>query len=114
MTAGDWKGAIEAHTFALQYKPNDTISLNVRGSSYAAIGENIKAYEDFSTIIRIDEKNAHAHFLRALVVINMQSEDIPYDERYTHDAACRDMKKAKELGFRFNNEYLFVQMCQDL
>ena len=113
--AKDWKGVVEYHTKALQYKPNDPVSLLVRGNAYLGLGEDMKAYNDFDLLIQLNDQNRTAYFSRAMAALNLESEGV-YDERFTKSSVCDDLMKARNLGLPIQGPAfnIFYSFCPDL
>ena len=52
--------------------PSDIRYIHERAKAYQMIDDHEKAAEDFSTVIKKNPKNAHAHFRRAFSLKSLQ------------------------------------------
>ncbi|PZR07244.1 MAG: hypothetical protein DI539_23830, partial [Flavobacterium psychrophilum] len=66
------------------------------------------AVEDFTGIIKKDEKNAPAYYFRALAKMNIHSKNPE-----SSNSACEDLYNAKKMGYAvdFTN---YKEVCPDL
>lgn len=132
---GDYKGAIEAFTFAIEEKPEFGLAYNNRGISKAMTGDDKGAIEDFSRSIEINENYLPAYLNRAASRYNMEDyygaiedygtviEKDPentiawYGRGLSHlqikyfVGACEDFNTALELGYEMVRE-LIEEHCR--
>jgi tetratricopeptide (TPR) repeat protein len=127
---GDYKGAIEAYTMAIEINPEFSLAYNNRGISKSALGDDRGAIEDFTRSLEIDAKYPPALLNRAASRYNLQDyygaiedygqvlkmePDNPiawYGRGISHlqirylIGACEDLNRAVELGYHFAQELL--------
>jgi tetratricopeptide (TPR) repeat protein len=128
---GNYTGAIDDYTCALELNASNTDALFGRAYAYDASGEDDKAEHDYSRLLEIDPQNssaynnrgniyyarhdyerARADYDRALEYDNTDAF-IPYSNRGSlsydegdYDAALKDLNKAIELSPTYRAPYL--------
>ncbi len=133
--SGDYDGAIEDFTMAIEINPEDSIAYNNRAIAYHNLGDFSKAIKDYTQLIKLNEQNAMAYNNRALAKVELGDfrgaiadytkaiEFKPAEaEVYINrgialyqlnylDSACLDWSKAGELGDK--RAYVLIQdYCQ--
>ena len=127
---GDYKGAIEAFTLAIEMNPKLGIAYNNRGITKATTGDDSGAIEDFTRSIEINENYLPAYLNRAASRYNLGDyygaiEDYGqvierdpdnviawYGRGISHlqikylVGACEDLNNALDLGYDFVKELI--------
>jgi len=129
--------AIEDFTTAIKLEPKDPMAYVNRGNSYNLKGQNVSAFNDYNKAIELNPKSFGGYYGRGRIYdqkgeVNMAVEDYskaieinpdrsePYTNRgliyilklNNRERACRDLKKACELGACRNYDYAKSQnMC---
>lgn len=122
---GDYEGAVEAFTMAIEYNPKLGIAYNNRGISKSAMGNESGAVADYTRSIEINENYLPAYLNRAAsrynindyygaiedygVVIEKDPENAIawYGRGLSHVqiryfvGACEDLNNALDLGYDF-------------
>lgn len=69
---GDYRGAIENLTQAIQRNPNNAKAYSNQGLARAALGDQRRAIEDFNQALRLDPELATAYYNRGFVRSKLQ------------------------------------------
>ena len=72
---------------AIELVPSDIRFIHERAKAYQMIEDHQNAVNDFTTVIKKNSKNAHAHFRRAF----------SYKALKQYDLGVEDFEKAKQL-----------------
>jgi tetratricopeptide (TPR) repeat protein len=89
MLLGDFDGAIEDYESSLLIDSLNINTLFVLAEAKTKLSDSQEAYNSYNRIIKIDSTSAKAYFLRATCEIVIEE----------YDKACKDFKKAGELGY---------------
>lgn len=89
MMLNDIKGAIEDYDYSLQLDPLNINALYMLAEANNKIGNVSSSLTQYNIIINIDSAASKAYYLRG--VVEVTNED--------YDKACKDFKKAGELGY---------------
>ncbi|NLT49824.1 MAG: tetratricopeptide repeat protein [Ignavibacteria bacterium] len=133
--SGDYEGAIEDFSMAIEINPEDSIAYNNRAVAYHNLGDFSKAIKDYTQLIILNAQNSMAYNNRALAKVELGDfrgaiadytkaiEFKPAEaEIYINrgialyqlnylDSACLDWSKAGELGDK--RAYVLIQdYCQ--
>ena len=89
MLLGDFNGAIEDYESSLQIDSMNINTIFVLAEAKTKLNSPKDAYISYNRIIKIDSSSAKAFYLRASCEIALEE----------YDRACKDFKKAGELGY---------------
>jgi tetratricopeptide (TPR) repeat protein len=93
---GEYDKAISDYNQALRINPNYAIAYYNRGFAYCLKGEYDKAISDYNQALRINPNDAIAYYNRA----------IAYYCKGNYNKAWEDVRKAQNLGYQVNPEFL--------
>lgn len=98
----DYAQAERAFSEALKLNPTKGSIYNERGQARLFLKKYEGAIQDFSTLIGLEPENAMAFVNRAIC----------YSEIGNNGEACKDFKKAKQLGFKDDKINSFIDSCK--
>ena len=85
---GNFQGAIDDYTRAIEINPQYAAAYQLRGSSKSILGDIQGAIADYTKVIEIDPQDANAYQLRGIA--REKVNDL--------EGACRDWRKAVNFG----------------
>ena len=98
---------IEYLTKALDIDPNDINILFNRGYYYGLTMQTEKAIKDYDKIIKLDPSIKEVYANRGTEKVNLYNRQDRKDNKLL-TSACKDLKKAKELGDNSVGDLLFI------
>lgn len=78
--AGNFQGAIEDYTRAIQLNPNDAIAYNNRGNAYLDLNSPQTAIADYNRAIQIDPNYASPYYNRGLAHAELGNTEVAIDD----------------------------------
>lgn len=95
--SGRYTDAIESVTYAIDIAPNDPEALILGGEVYTNLKENEKAADFYARYIAVDDKNPHAYFDYAHVLICMDKYEealvqLAYALKYSDNRSVKNME----------------------
>jgi tetratricopeptide (TPR) repeat protein len=97
---GDYEGAWFDLNRAIEELPEDPILFKNRANLNLLTGMPLKAIDDYTTAIRLDDQYAEAYFNRAICHLQL----------YDKISACADLERSGELGLE-KGEELYKYFC---
>lgn len=89
MIMNDFKGAIEDYNYSLQIDSLNINTLYMLAEANNKIGNINSSINQYNSILNIDTTEAKAFYLRGVIEVTTEE----------YDKACKDFKKAGELGY---------------
>lgn len=87
--SGDYKGAIEDYTKAIELDPKNLDAYAARGYARRMLGDYPESLQDYEKVIEMDPKNANAYAGRGLTKIKSGDKE----------NGCKDLTTAKDMGY---------------